>query len=715
MVQIWLKQRPHAERWLLILGLVLGLLTPARPARAATPPQDFVAGQVLVGWQAASTRQARADIVATHGWHVLHSIAELNVDVLRVPAGEEQTAVAALQANPAVRYAEFDRLAYAVDDVSVDGLQPNDPYWLVQWNQRRIQLPQAWQLTQGTPVLVAVIDSGIDLAHPEFAGRIQNGFDYVDFDTTPQDTFGHGTHVAGVIGAAGNNSRGVAGAAWNVQLLPMRVLDGNGLGTGSNIAQAILASANRGAKVINLSLALSGPSVTVYDAIVAARNQDALLVAATGNASQPNQPPVAVSYPAAYPEVIAVAATTRGDERATYSNGGAAVELAAPGGEASDAIYSTSRNGNYALLYGTSMAAAHVSGVAALLRSLAPQWSAAAVRDALRNSADKVGSQPYNQGHNDSLGYGRINAAAALRWTLVPVLRFSPDSPALLAAANQPSPSIVIRFNNASTQPLTWQVISVSPAWLQVQSASSNSLSYPATASFTVGFTNLPAPGEYIGEIGVQSTDLLGGQRTYTVSIYVRVLAAAQPVYLPLVSYQAASAVWQDMSGSLGLALGDDDAQAVPLPFAFPFLGRSYTQVYVHANGFLSFGQSYTGSVYAVNSCLPSLTGPNNTIYALWDDLDPGQGGRIGFGSSAGAFVTEWRDVPNKQGLPSTFQVILRPSGQVIINYGATVQADSATVGLENGDASLALARACNGAGQPPVSGQTLTWQTDLP
>lgn len=711
MVRIGLKQRQQTARWLLVMWLIVGMWTPARAAAA----QDFVAGRVLVGWHATSTRQARTAILAAHGWQIERNIVELGVDVLRVPAGEEQTAAAALQADPAVRYAELDRLAYAAADISVEGLQPNDPYWLVQWNQRRIQLPQAWQLTQGTPVLVAVIDSGIDLGHPEFTGRIQDGFDYVDFDTIPQDTFGHGTHVAGIIGAAGNNSRGVAGAAWNVQLLPMRVLDGNGVGTASNIAQAIIASANRGARIINLSLALSGPSAVVYDAIVAARSQDCLLVAATGNASQPSQPPAAVSYPAAYPEVIAVAATTHGDERATYSNGGAAVELAAPGGEASDAIYSTSRNSNYAQLYGTSIAAAHVSGVAALLRSLSPQWSAVAVRDALRNTADKVGSQPYNQGRNDWLGYGRINAAAALRWTLPPALRFSPDAPALLAAANQPLPSTTIRFSNASTQPLTWQVTGVSPSWLQVQSSSPSSLSYPATASFTVSFASLPVPGEYIGEIGVQSTDPLGGQRNYIVSVYTRVLAAAQSVYLPVISYQAATPVWQDTSGSLGLAVGDDGAQAVTLPFVFPFLGRSYSQVYIHANGFLSFGQSYAGSAYAVNSCLPTLGGPNNAIYALWDDLDPGQAGRVSFASSPGVFVAEWRDVPNKQGQPSTFQVALRPNGQVTVAYGATVQADSATVGLESWDASLALPVACNGSGQPPASGQTLTWQTDMP
>ena len=701
---------------------------PQLPAPPAVQPGAFAPGQVLVGWQKDASQRARNAVLAERGWQVLRSIDELDVNIVAVPKGEELAAVAALQADPAVAYAEPDYLAYATGDfiaptrqatppLSAQGVQPNDTFWNAQWSLRRVQGPLAWQLTQGAPsVVVAVIDSGIDLAHPEFAGRLQAGFDYVDWDSVPQDQYGHGTHVSGVIAAAGNNGLGVAGSAWAVQLVPLRALDRTGVGTASNIALAVQAAANRRVDVINLSLALSGPSTTVQNAIIAASNNDIVLVAATGNDSLPSQLPAPVSYPAAYPEVIAVAATTRWEERAGYSNGGPAVELAAPGGEASDPIFSTSLGGSYAMLHGTSLAAAHVSGAAALLRGYAPQWSAAAVRDALRNTADKVGSTPYVAGRNDRLGYGRINSASALRWSIPPVVSFNPDNPSLLAAAGQPLPTTTIELANLSLQPLNWQVTSVSPSWLRVDLPQSGSLVHPTTARVQVGLNSLPPVGLNVGNIGLRTTDPFGLQRNYVLTVRVEVANSLSQTFLPLVGQGMLTAQWIEVANSgLGLVLGDDGVQTLPLAFAFPFYGRSYSQVYVHANGFLSFSQAYPGPDYAANHCLPSILPPNDALYALWDDLDPGQGGRVAYRNNPSYLAVEWRDVPHKSGGASTFQIILRPSGQVQINYGPTIQTASATVGAESWDASIAWPVACNNDGAPPVPGQTLLWNTALP
>lgn len=699
------------------------------PAPPAVQPGEFAPGRVLVGWKDSAAGPARASLLAAQGWELLRSIDELDVAVVAVPKGDELAAVAALRADPAVAYAEPDYLAYAAGawsapsrqwspPLSAQGVQPNDTFWRDQWSLRRVQLPQAWELMQSpAATVVAVIDSGIDLGHPEFAGRVQQGFDYVEWDTAPQDQYGHGTHVSGVIAAAGNNGLGVAGSGWAVQLVPLRVLDRNGVGTAGNIAQAIVAASNRRVGVINLSLALSGPSATVQNAIIAAVNNDVLVVAATGNNSQAGLPPAPVSYPAAYPEAVAVAATTRWEERASYSNGGPQVELAAPGGEAGDPVYSTSLNGAYAMLHGTSIATAHVSGAAALLRGYAPQWSAAAVRDALRNTADKVGSTPYAGGRNDLLGFGRVDAEAALRWAIVPLLAVSPDSISLLAAAGQPLPTSTITLGNRSLQPLSWQVTSASPAWLRVDLPWSGVVAYPDSARLHIGLNSLPpSPGQNWGSIGLLSTDPFGQQRNYVIPVRVTVASQVRQTFLPWIGQGALTGGWIEVSNSgLGLILGDDGAQALPLAFSFPFYDRAYSQVYVHANGFLSFGQAYAGSAYANNQCLPGVAAPNGAIFALWDDLDPTQGGRVAYRSTADYLAVEWRDVPHKSGGASTFQVVLRPGGQVRINYGPTIQAAGATVGVESWDASFAWPVACNNAGAPPASGQSVLWNVALP
>ncbi len=703
--------------------------SPPLPSSPAVQPGEFVPGRILVGWNQGTDRAPLADLLAGQGWKLLRTIDELNVVVVAVPQGEELAAIAAVQADPAVAYAEPDYLAAAAGafaapaqqstpPLSAQGVQPNDTFWSAQWSLRRMQAPLAWTLNQGaSSVAVAVIDSGIDLSHPEFTGRLQPGFDYVEWDSVPQDQFGHGTHVSGVIAAAGNNGRGVAGSAWYVQLVPLRVLDRNGLGTASNIAQAIVAAANRRVQVINLSLALSGPSSAVQNAISIAVNNDCLVVAATGNDSQAGFPPAAVSYPAAYPQVVAVAATTRWEERASYSNGGPQVELAAPGGEASDPIYSTSLNGGYAMLHGTSIAAAHLSGAASLLRGYAPQWSASAVRDALRNTADKVGSTPYVAGRNDALGYGRVNAAAALRWSIPPTLSMAPESPYVMAAAGQSLPTATVTLSNASLQPLSWQVTSVAPGWLAVDLPWSGSLAYGDAPRLQVRLASLPpSPGLNRGTIGLRTTDPFGQPRDYLITVRVAVASQVRQTFLPSVEMGALAGAWVDVANSgVGLWLGDDGAQTVPLAFSFPFYGRDYSQVAVHANGFLSLGGAYPGSAYAANHCLPSVAAPNGAIFALWDDLDPSQGGRVSYRSTASYLAVEWRDVPHKSGGASTFQLLLLPDGQVRINYGPTVQTGSATVGAESWDASFAWPVACNNAGAPPSSGQSLLWNTALP
>lgn len=701
----------------------------------------FVAGQVLVRWAEGGEKGlAQAQLLAAVDGEAILALEPLPLSVVRVPEGRELDAIADLERSPLVRYAEPDYLAFAslhpgtgasaagteqaqdpdadyrqVDQavLATQGYLPNDSAWLNQWAVRRVEAPLAWEVTTGSSqVVVAVIDSGIDLNHPEFSGRLLPGYDYVNKDSTPQDDFGHGTQISGIIAATGNNQIGVAGLAWNVRLLPLKALDNNGVGPVSNLIQAILYANVQNVDVINLSLALSGHSQGLYDAIRVAYNNSVVIVASTGNSGGP------VSYPALYPEVIAVAATTRWDQWAPYSNFGSQVDVAAPGGQDADRIYSTSLYGGYGSNYGTSLAAAHVTGLVALMRSLAPEANVSSIVSTLRNTAAKVGDIGYPGGRNDYLGYGRMNAAQALRQILPPELAFSTSELHLMAEISGSLPEGTVTLQNLSSQQVTWQLIEISEDWLDVDAPWSGVLTYPATARLQVRIISPMAAGTHTALIRLRTTDLAQRQQTYTVPVSLTVVNQLWRMYLPAVEGRHLTTSWLDgVESGIGLTLSGDGAQAVGLPFAFPFYDRTYTSVWVHANGFLSFERSYSGSRYATNTCLPSATEPNGAIYALWDDLDPSRGGRVAYNNVENRyFVVEWRNVPRHSGNgANTFQVALWPDGRVLLQYDQVVSPDNATVGLENWDATMGWGVACNGGGSLPVAGRAWLFSTALP
>lgn len=718
--------RLHLPHHKALAGLVVGLLlfwstvpalarwqqlAPAAPVEAFRPGA-FVPGRVVVTWRDPAAAAAKA--LAKHHLSVAQDLTELNASVIEVPPGDELAIAAQLQADPLVASAEPDYLAFADSlPIAAPGVQPDDPYWGRQWAPRRLQTPLAWELTSGQlGVLVAMIDSGIDLNHPEFAGRIVAGYDYVNSDPVPQDDNGHGTHIAGLVAAAGNNGLGVAGTAWGVRLLVYKALNSQGTGSATAIAQAVNDAVNRGAGIITLSLSLSASSTVLQNALQSAYAAGAVIVASSGNQSG------AVTFPAAYPEVIAVGATTHWDDWAGYSNYGPPLDVAAPGGVSTDQILSTGLNGSYTSLYGTSMAAPYVAGVAALMRSVAPQLSNSTVAGILRNTADKVGTFPYSGGRNDYLGYGRVNAAKAVRQALSPQLTFTPAQVTLLAQAGGPLPEATVVIGNPSSQPLSWQLVEISQDWLDVDPPWSGTVSYPATAPLHLR-VNSPQPlGLQIASVRLRATSLGGQSVDYLLSVRINVSDALFETYLPVVQSDFATSAWVDMSvGSVTVLLSDDGAQGVGLPFTFPFYDKRYNQLWINANGFLSFERPYDGSQFAASHCIPNAQLPNGAIYALWDDLDPSSGGQVAYmATDEGEFVVEWRDVPRRGAAePNTFQVVLRPDGSVLLQYRAVAAPASATVGLENWDYTLAWQEACHGSGSMPAAGQAWLFETALP
>jgi thermitase len=516
--------RRFLRGWLLLMLLAWpgGGHSGAAP-KALAAVGEFVPGEVLVQWRADFPRAEVQRLLANEGAELIETIKPLRVDRLRVPIGRELAIITRLNADPRVVFAEPNYFAQAAG-------VPNDPEYPQQWNLERVAAAAAWDATTGDPNLtVAVIDSGADLNHPDLRDRLVYGWDYVGNDFVPEDENGHGTHVAGIIGAITNNGIGVAGMSWHGKLLVYKVLDSKGDGPYANIASAIVSAQGSGARIINLSLGGTYFSQTLLNAVDSAYRTGILLVAATGNDGTNS-----VRYPAAYSQTVAVGATTAQDQYAPYSNFGPEVDLAAPGGQAGAPVYST-LPGGYGFRYGTSMATPHVSGLAVLIWAIAPSLSRDEVLQILKDTADKVGAYPYVGGRNDYLGYGRVNAARAVCQAAWPGLSLSPTSLNVLVSPGQ-STTRTISLMNPSRQPINWTAnVSAGNPWLSLAPPTSGSVAYPATASLSllINATGL-SPGIYDGLVRITGTSPC---RNLQLDLPVRLQVALQVwhVFLPLI------------------------------------------------------------------------------------------------------------------------------------------------------------------------------------
>ena len=289
---------------------------------------------------------------------------------------------------------------------------PNDPLygtasqWVQeekQWYIPQLQANEAWDLTKGQAIVVAVIDTGLDLKHPDLQGQWVQGYNERSPSSPPQDDQGHGTHVSGIISAAMNNQIGIAGIAPSSKIMPVKVLDSNGDGDDMDVAAGIRWAAAHGANIINLSLGEGlNPAGSEYitEAVRYAQSKGILVVAAAGNDGVGS-----ISYPAALPGVLSVAATTSKNKLTDFSNYGLPLSLEAPG----DRILSTyprTLSSGYAYLWGTSMASPMVSAVAALIWSANPTWTSTQVTRKLLASA----TDTQKKGWTETQGFGLVNA-----------------------------------------------------------------------------------------------------------------------------------------------------------------------------------------------------------------------------------------------------------------------------------------------------------------
>lgn len=354
--------------------------------------------------------------------------------------------------NAAIAYAEADQQGSAG---GTQMLAPNDAAYGNQWGLHNdgtfpmstavagadIDMENAWNITQGsTTVVVGTIDSGLRLGHPEFSGRLWvnageipnnsvdddangyvddvNGYDFANNDSDPTDDHGHGTNVTGIIGANGNNGTGFAGVDWNCRLMTLKGLDANGSGWYSWWSDALYYATDNGADVINMSLGGTGASAGLQTAINYALNNNVTVVVCMMNTNSST-----VFYPAAYPGVIAVGATNPDDTRAnpffwsstSGSNYGSHISVVAPGNYIYGLSYAS--NTDFSTYWGgTSQAAPHVAGLAALLLALDPSFTPAQIKSLIESSAeDQVGLASEDvAGWDQYFGHGRVNAYQAL-------------------------------------------------------------------------------------------------------------------------------------------------------------------------------------------------------------------------------------------------------------------------------------------------------------
>ena len=480
-----------------------------------------------------------------------------NIDTKTKEKLETLWMVRALRKQSNIRYAEPNYIRKKM-------LTPNDNYYHYQWHYPLINLPNAWDITTGSSnVVVAVIDTGVLLDHPDLQGKLVDGYDFISDPDTALDGNGidnnpndpgdqdeidgsssfHGTHIAGIIAAASNNNRGVAGIAWNTKIMPLRVL-GNGGGTTYDIMEAVKYAAgmeNDSGFILNdpvdiINLSLGGKGATSYEREIYAdvRDRGIIVISSAGNDGTDIE-----IYPAAYEDVVSVSAVTINETLASYSNFGITIDVAAPGGSSTDTngdgymdgVLSTSGDDSsgsiemsYAFATGTSLAAPHVSGVVALMKALHPALTPDEFDSLLKGGylTRDIGAE----GRDNSFGYGLIDAYKAV--LIAQEIGGGSGVPAILAVSpgilnfgtSMSTADILVKNGSGSTGSLTVTGISSSAPWLSVDATNVDA---QGLGTYTISvIRDSLLDGTYSGTVTFESNENNG-----TVSVVMSVGNAA--------------------------------------------------------------------------------------------------------------------------------------------------------------------------------------------
>lgn len=684
-------------------------------------------------------------------------------------------AMAAAAANPAVRSIEPNWIVRAAGDAPAIPEVPftfDDYYYAShQWPAQRSTFARAWQLVQesGLPtnkVRVAVIDSGVDFNHPDLAGRLLDGRNYISPTVAPIDGFGHGTHVTGVIAAIADNNQGIAGGTPNVEIDALKMLnDSQGSGSLTNLVQAICDAADRGADVINMSLEVPvSISISLAQEMQAAVDyafgKGAVLVAAGGNSSGQQ-----VLYPARLNNVIAVAALSVDNTRPSYGPIGTQLDIAAGGGDSGRPVISTwpavatskctgigrqlffDGSAYYCAEAGTSMAAPHVAAVAALLLSVDPILSNSTVESILESTARDIGL-PATQA-----GAGLLDAEAALRR----VVRSSFDvRPALVGASVKPGAepfATTVAIASPSLDPMSVAGVIKPANWFEVTNVTGGAFTStlvngaPLYLTVAISPTNL-VTGTYTSTITLAGTRSDLSKVEVGVPVFVTVSDLAPALYLPSIASGSSTQPvvrytpydWETPVDPVTYTLASGDWITVSLPFVFPLTGQDsssasyYTDAVIYANGFVAFPGGAAGTVAdpSTNQCLPLFDSPAQAVFGWWADLDPslGNGEVSTFQPTTDRFVIQYKDVSSAAGVSEpysvTFQIVLHANGTIGLNYqdvpprvaqGLSELTPEVTVGVQANKGLFHNEVSCvtltEGYGLPPESQQSILFDRE--
>ena len=741
------SRKSHA--WVLIFLGCLGMLTPVC-LRAQTFPQKsasvvqnqkYVQDRVLVRFRPAVSA---ADMQAAHaaaGFRVLNDVSV--VDRLQVvqlaPGANVHDAIRMYRNNPSVLYAEPDYI------VQITGV-PNDPFFSTQWNLQNtgqnggtvgadIHATEAWNITTGNAgVVVAVLDTGIDYNHPDLAPNVwsaPNGFatssingipvqcpagahglNVVDSSCDPFDDNGHGTHVSGIMGAVGNNGTGVAGVNWAVQILPCKFITANGSGDISH-ALACLSFIKQmkesGVNIIVSNNSWGGGQVSqsLQDAIAAQMADGILFVASAGNDFSDND--LFPTFPANtfLPNVISVAASTRTDDLVAFSNQGRhTVHLAAPGVE----ILSTTPFNTYSIFSGTSMAAPHVAGVAALLKAQDPTRDWRAIKNLLLTGGDTLPTMA------PTITQKRLNAFGAMTCTNSAVQRRLLPVPGTIAASVG-GPVVLSFLNINCAQPGGNVSVTVTPGNQTISLVDDGT-----------GNDQAAGDGIYTGQFNPTALGNYALQFPDGTTVNVEVLSAYGFTKVPF-SYQT-------ITGS-DLDLGDDSVAQITSPFPIQFGGGSFNQLFVSSNGTISVTDPFDNFVnyFLAPGGFPNFVQEPTTIIApWWTDLFPVKGtAQNVFWQVIGTapnrqLVVEWRNVRSflcrsDTSANITFEAIFNEgSSDIQFNYSDAVfggdcalqdYGQGATIGIQSSPVNGAMWGAIQS--DATGSGTSVLWQSPAP
>jgi thermitase len=481
---------------------------------------EFKAGEIIVKFKDGIPQDVFRSLLLAEDVTILDELDNLGLVLLSVPKGRELEKVEDLRCHPLVEYAEPNYAVRIADAFAVEpchrlralDVEPNDPYFPSQWNLPAIEAPAAWDITTGSDtVVVAFVDSGIDLTHPELKDKIWtnpdeiagngfdddgngkvddvHGWDFVNWHGEPQDDYGHGTFVASIALAETNNGLGMAGVSWGAEIMPIKVYDEWGVSYHWHTAGGIEYAVDKGAKIINLSWTLM-PGIDpqpVQTAINYAHSKGALVVAAAGDSFDGSY-----KYPAALDHVVSVAATNPDDEHPEFSTHNDKVDVVAPGTD----ILGVYLGGGYARLTSTHAATPNVSGLAALIWSVNPTLTPDEVEDIIESTAVDLGEP----GRDEYFGYGRIDASAAVMAT-THYLEVEPDDSLYFLVCDGCAPPSQ-KITNPNTNCSTWSVTATA-RWLSVSSCEGYT---PSSVTVSIDKDGLTGYGVYTTPITVTST-----------------------------------------------------------------------------------------------------------------------------------------------------------------------------------------------------------------